>query len=215
VTPYVDAVLLKNFLRIAHMTTHRAREVNYSYIRNDPDFKPSWVPTGKRADVYQKNRMFYKTHKFYGILGLEHDASYDDVVKRAKSLRKGVVEGSDRFYELMPAINCLTSRVMRPIYDIHGDVQLVPPLHRHMPNARWFPRIPSENKVFIPEMEQPWDWDFDEFKKEFGKRQHFEQMKKEFKQKHTEKNAGKLSTHDQFGASTLNPYLILNDGVLT
>ena len=203
------------------MTTHRAREVNYSHIRNNPEVEQQrWLPIGYRSDVYQKNRRFYQNHKFYRILGLEHDAKYAEVTQRATLLLQGVVEGSDRYYELMPAIHCLTSRSMRPAYDHYGDKGPVPPIPHEMPNARWFPRIPSENKMFIPEMQQPWDWDFAEFKKEFTKRQNFEQMKKEFKKKHTEKNAGgaasgKLSTHDQLGASTFNPYLILNDGVST
>ena len=188
------------------MTSHRAREKNYEWHRQNPGAPDAYGKDeyGKVAPPEWRTLKFYQHHKFYRLLGVEYDATRDQIKARGKKLMRYLNPASERYQELYQAMSCLVYGYHgeRTNYDRHGDIQ---PLHSlHVPAAEgqqepWYDRRPSEYRLPKPQILDRWN--VFEFRKELARLPSTEDAKGAA--------SGKLSTQNQFGfARTWNPYSI-------
>ena len=210
-------------LHPAHMTTerevhpkHRAREVDHAWRRKNPE------PYYKSGDdirniPYHNNSLFYKTHKFYRMLGVEHDANRQQIVRQGGDLMHKCARGSEAYKELRIAYEVLIDPVRRDNYNTWGDDQ--PATWLHVPHTAWRNRRDSNYK--LPEYPTVVrDFDSRKFAKELDKLQKkkpeekvwdFDVIAREFKRlKEVERAKSRsFSTRNQFGdTAALNPYLV-------
>lgn len=135
-------------LNLSHMTTereghpkHRAREVDHAWLRKNPE------PEQRGFDdniPYRKNNLFYKTHKFYRILGVEHDADRSFIVRQASTKMHQCARGSVQYNELKQASEVLCDDARREYYNHWGDEQ--PANMLHVPRSAWQNRRESHYK---------------------------------------------------------------------
>ena len=104
------------------MTSHSARERNYERDRQYPD-KPDKY--GEVAPPERITNDFYKNHKFYRILAVEHHAKSNDIAMRGKLLMLGLDHDSPKYKQLKEAMDCLVNGggMRRAFYDRDGDLQ--------------------------------------------------------------------------------------------
>ena len=119
---------------------HRAREVDHAWLRKNPEPKLR----GFENIPYRKNSLFYKTHKFYTILGVEHDADRKLIVRQASKMMHQCARDSVQYKELAMAFEVLANDANRLYYDTVGDEQ--PANMLHVPRKAWEDRRESHYK---------------------------------------------------------------------
>ena len=154
---------------------HRAREVDHEWRRKNPEPTtydheyPSNPHSHQRQNnPYHNNMLFYKTHKFYRMLGVEHDADRKRIVRQGGDLMHKCARGSEACKELRIAYEVLIDPVRRKNYNTWGDDQ--PATWLHVPHTAW--RNRRDSNYQLPEYPTVVrDFDSRKFAKELDKLQ--------------------------------------------
>lgn len=114
---------------------HRAREVDHAWLRKNPE--PFYADSSRvtRNIPYRNNNLFYKTHKFYRMLGVEIDDTRSTIVRQAPTMMRQFARDSVQYKELAMAFEVLANDVNRLYYDTYGDEQ--PANMLRVPRKAW------------------------------------------------------------------------------
>ena len=135
---------------------HRARELDHAWRRENCEQyldKQKQNPP-KNNHTYDNNMMFYKTHKFYRMVGVEPEAEPERILLQARHKMDNLQRGTEEYNEMRLAVQVLTHPMSKSIYDLFGDDQSSRWLH--IPHTAWSDRRDSSyqlpaQKVFVPE----------------------------------------------------------------
>jgi len=160
-----EYIILNKSLHPAHITTlrhdhtkHRAREVDHEWRRKNPEPTTYDLNYTKNRELhdrknfpYHNNMVFYKTHKFYRMLGVEQDTTRTQIVRQGGDLMNKCQRGSETYMQLRRAFEVLTDPARLANYNIWGDEQ--PANSLHVPNTAWRDRRLSNYQLPLPHLD--------------------------------------------------------------
>jgi len=126
---------------------HRARELDYAWRRDncEPYLDKQKQNPPKNNHTYHKNMMFYKTHKFYRMLGVEPEAKPERILRQARHVMDNLRRGTEEYNEMRLVVQVLTNPLRKSMYDLWGDDQSEHWLH--VPHTAWSNRRDSSYQL--------------------------------------------------------------------